>query len=201
MVCRQERAGVDMADGFTRAANGRRIGVFAMQHGPGAENAFGGVAQAWADSTPLLLLPGGHPRARSGVPGVFDAVDHYRGVTRWAAQVNVTARIPELLGRAFTLLRSAPAGPVLVEVPLEVGNDELPGDGEAGELHGYRPVVPHRSAVAAADVRDLVAAFLAAEERGQSLTKDEALQSLREAIPLILHDRREGPSWCVRQRP
>ena len=74
------------------------------------------------------------------------------------------ARIPEMLRRAFTLLRTAPAGPVLVEVPLDVGNDELPGGDGAGELHGYRPVAARRSVADAADVRELVAGFLAADE-------------------------------------
>ncbi len=54
ILCRQERAGVNMADGFSRVNNGRKIGVFSMQQGPGAENAFGGVAQAYADSVPIL---------------------------------------------------------------------------------------------------------------------------------------------------
>ena len=56
VLCRQERVGVGIADGFTRTANGRRIGVFAMQYGPGAENAFPGVATAYSDSVPMLIL-------------------------------------------------------------------------------------------------------------------------------------------------
>ena len=55
-----------MADGFSRIHDGRRIGVFLMQAGPGAENAFGGVAQAFADSVPILLLPAGASRNRLG---------------------------------------------------------------------------------------------------------------------------------------
>ena len=50
VLCRQERAGVNMADAYSRINNGNKIGVFTMQRGPGAENAFGGVAQAYADS-------------------------------------------------------------------------------------------------------------------------------------------------------
>ena len=59
IICRQERVGVNMADGFSRITNGRRIGVFTMQSGPGAENAYAGVAQSYADSVPVLVLPGG----------------------------------------------------------------------------------------------------------------------------------------------
>ena len=68
ILCRQERAGVNIADGFSRIRNGQTIGVFMMQMGPGAENGFGGVAQAYADSVPVLLLPGGPPRSRAGAP-------------------------------------------------------------------------------------------------------------------------------------
>ena len=60
ILCRQERAGVNMADGYSRIHNGKKIGVFTMQQGPGAENAFGGVAQAYADNVPI-------ERMRSGV--------------------------------------------------------------------------------------------------------------------------------------
>src|SRR5436190_22058618 len=66
IVCRQERVGVNMADGYSRTSfamgtpstNGNgsgRIGVFVMQYGPGAENSYAGVAQAFANGVPMLL--------------------------------------------------------------------------------------------------------------------------------------------------
>ena len=88
LVARTERTLVNMADGYSRASNGRRIGVATVQHGPGAENAFAGVAQAFADGSPVLFLPGGNPRGRADVPPNFQAADNYRGVTKWSAQVN-----------------------------------------------------------------------------------------------------------------
>ena len=51
VICRQERVGVHMADGFSRVSNGRPPGVFAMQYGPGAENAFAGVVEERAASS------------------------------------------------------------------------------------------------------------------------------------------------------
>ena len=57
IICRQERVGVGIADGFSRVTNGERMGVVALQYGPGAENAFSGVATAYSDSTPILVLP------------------------------------------------------------------------------------------------------------------------------------------------
>ena len=61
IICRQERVGVGIADGYSRVTNGRPAGVFAMQYGPGAENAYAGVATAFSDAVPMLLLPLGYP--------------------------------------------------------------------------------------------------------------------------------------------
>src|SRR3712207_4989010 len=63
IIVRQERTGLHMADAVSRVTSGERIGVFCMQQGPGTENAFGGVAQAYGDSVPLVVLPAGYPRA------------------------------------------------------------------------------------------------------------------------------------------
>ena len=59
IIFRQEGTGIHMVDGYARVTNGHRTGVFMMQNGPGAENGFGGVAQAYAESVPILLLPAG----------------------------------------------------------------------------------------------------------------------------------------------
>ena len=56
VIVRQERTGLHMADAYSRMTRGRKMGAFAMQHGPGAENAYGGVAQAYSESVPVLVL-------------------------------------------------------------------------------------------------------------------------------------------------
>ena len=157
IICRQERTGVNMADGFSRTTNGRPFGVFTMQTGPGAENALGGVAQAYADAIPLLLLPGGVTTARTQVPPNFDAVDNYRGITKWAANINQVERIPELMRRAFSQLVHGRPGPVLVEIPSDLGAAEFSGDLD------YQPVKACKSAADSDAVRDLVAALVKAE--------------------------------------
>ncbi|MGZ8211318.1 MAG: thiamine pyrophosphate-binding protein, partial [Burkholderiales bacterium] len=73
VICRQERVGVHMADGCARVMNGKPPGVFAMQYGPGAENAFAGIASAYSDSTPVLLLPLGHPRDTAQMWPLFNS--------------------------------------------------------------------------------------------------------------------------------
>jgi acetolactate synthase-1/2/3 large subunit len=125
IVCRQERTGVHMADGFSRINNGKRLGVFLMQAGPGAENAFGGVAQAFADAVPILLLPAGASRDRLGVPPTFSPTRSYETITKWSAQITAARRVPELMRRAFTKLRSGRPGPVLLEIPSDVAEEAV----------------------------------------------------------------------------
>ena len=177
IICRQERAGVNMADGFSRVNNGKKIGVFCMQLGPGAENAFGGVAQAFADSVPVLLLPGGLPRARIGVAPNFHAIDHYRGITKWSGHANMVERIPGLMAHAFSQLKHGRRGPVMVEVPRDVASEEFPGDG-----FDYTPVREHGSAADPDDVRELVGALLQAScpviNAGQGVLYAEASDEL-----------------------
>ena len=183
IICRQERAGVNMADGFSRISSGNRIGVFCMQRGPGAENAFGGVAQAFADSVPLLLLPGGHDRSRAGVHPGFQAVDNYGGITKWSGLINMVERIPEMMGRAFSQLKHGRSGPVLLEIPQDVALEEFPGD----SFH-YTPIERHRSGADPDDVRELVTALLKASDpiinAGQGVLYAEATDELVEFAEL-----------------
>ena len=123
VICRQERVGVAIADGFSRTTNGNRIGVFASQAGPGTENSFPGAAQAFGDNVPMLHLAGGDMNARTYVEPTFDAVENYRHVTRSAARIAYPERIPELMRRAFYQLRTGKTGPVLLEVAGDVWLD------------------------------------------------------------------------------
>ena len=125
IVFRQECTGVHMADGFSRIHNGKRLGIFLMQSGPGAENAFGGVAQAYADSVPILLLPAAASRDRLGVPPTFSPSRSYESITKWSAQIPAASKVTEVMRRAFTKLRSGRPGPVLLEIPQDVGAEEL----------------------------------------------------------------------------
>src|SRR5689334_18921529 len=66
IIVRQERIGIHMADATSRLSSGEQVGVFCCQNGPGAENAFGGIAQAYAESVPLVFLPAGPARSQAG---------------------------------------------------------------------------------------------------------------------------------------
>src|SRR5260370_41826793 len=87
IIVRQERTGLHMADAVSRVTSGQKIGVFTMQHGPGSENAFGGVAQAYGDSVPIVVLPGGYSRPIPHLPPNFHPFINYRNVTKWCEQV------------------------------------------------------------------------------------------------------------------
>ena len=114
IIVRQERTGLHMADAFSRLNSGQRIGVFVMQHGPGSENAFGGVAQAYGDSVPIVVLPAGYPRRITNIPPNFNAFLNYRHVTKWIEQVTCADAIPDAMRRAFTQVRNGRPRPVLV---------------------------------------------------------------------------------------
>jgi acetolactate synthase-1/2/3 large subunit len=130
IICRQERVGVGIADGISRASDGEKTGVFAMQFGPGAENAFSGVATAYSDSTPMLLLPLGHSRSRQGVFPHFSSMTSYAAVTKSIEQINITKRTSEIMRRAFAALRQGRGGPALVEIPFDLAGEEVDGTSE-----------------------------------------------------------------------
>ena len=73
IMVRQERIGLHMADAISRVTSGRSIGAFCMQHGPGAENAMGGVAQCFGESVPVLVLPMGYARRLANVDPNFNS--------------------------------------------------------------------------------------------------------------------------------
>ena len=124
-LCRQERVGAGIADGFSRVSNGKPIGVFTMQYGPGAENAFPGVATAYSDSTPVLFLPLGHPRDRAQVFPLFSSARTYASVTKWVETLTLAEQVSEVMRRAFNLLKMGRPGPVMVEIPADVALEEI----------------------------------------------------------------------------
>src|SRR5213083_612433 len=126
IIVRQERVGLHMADAVSRVSSGDRIGVFAMQHGPGSENSFGGVAQAFGDSVPIVVLPGGYPRRLLNITPNFSSFLNYQHVVKWAEQVVLPDAVPDALRRAFTQVKNGRPRPVLIEIPVDVFQEEIP---------------------------------------------------------------------------
>jgi acetolactate synthase-1/2/3 large subunit len=159
VICRQERVGVGIADGWTRVKNGTPAGAFAMQYGPGAENAFAGVATAFSDAVPMLLLPLGHPLERDRVFPNFSSIRSYESVTKFAEQVNQPKRVADTLRRAFAQMRSGRPGPALVEIPIDVGNADV----DPAVLENYLPVKIAKAQANPDDVLSAAKALLGAQ--------------------------------------
>ena len=136
IICRQERVGVGIADGYARVTNGNSPGVFAMQNGPGAENAFAGVATAYSDAVPMLLLPLGHPRERDGVFPQFSSVRSFSDITKFVEQISTASQVGETMRRAFARLKMGRPGPVMVEIPSDIADVEA----DASILESYKPI-------------------------------------------------------------
>ena len=157
VIVRQERIGLHMADAYSRMSSGDKIGVFCMQHGPGAENAFGGVAQAYSESVPILVIPAGYPRRLAHYYPNFNSTLNMQHITKWAEPLTMGKAIPEVLRRAFFQLRNGRPGPVMLEVPLDVFNEDVPDTWE---------YVPAFSAKTGPDPSDIeVAAKVLAEAK------------------------------------
>src|SRR2546426_997080 len=183
IIVRQERTGLHMADAVSRISSGERIGVFAMQHGPGAENSFGGVAQAYGDSVPIVVLPAGYPRRLINIPPNFNSFLNYQHVTKWAEQVVMADAVPDAMRRAFTQVKNGRPRPVLVEIPRDVLGEEVP------EPLQYRPTPRLRTAPDPRDVTRVAEALVAAERpvmyAGQGVHYARAWQPLRELAELL----------------
>lgn len=183
VLCRQERVGVDMANGYTRIKDGKPFGVFAMQYGPGSENAFSGIATAFSDSTPILLLPLGHRREVAQVAPTFRSSRTYASVTRNVEEIVMPEETPNVMRRAISHLKNGRLGPVMVEFPMDLVEHEL------GEFDlQYRGVRTSRSAGDPRDVDDAAALLLKARcpiiQAGQGIFYADACAELRELAEL-----------------
>ena len=184
IICRQERVGVDMADGFARVTNGKPPGVFMMQYGPGSENAFPGIATTYSDSVPVLFLPLAHARDQSQVFPTFRSSRTYASVTKLAEEIVVPQATTSVLRRAFSALKNGRPGPVMVEVPRDIVDLDAGSDAES-----YRPFAPSRSVPGARDIDDAARRLLAAScpiiLAGQGVLYAEASDELTELAELL----------------
>jgi acetolactate synthase-1/2/3 large subunit len=122
VLVRHEQGAVHAADGYARATGG--VGVCLVTSGPGATNTVTGIASAYMDSIPIVVLTGQVPTQLIG-NDAFQEVDIV-GITRPCTKHNYLVKKPEDLARtvkeAFHIARSGRPGPVLVDIPKDVGN-------------------------------------------------------------------------------
>ena len=185
VLCRQERVGVGIADGYARVKNGKTLAAFCMQYGPGAENAFPGVATAYSDSTPILLLPLGHQRDRAQVFPLFSSARTFASVTKSVETITAGGQVADVMRRAISVMRMGRPGPAMVEIPADVVNEEV----SDALIEAYRPV---KVTAAGANAREVeTAARVLREARrpvihaGQGVLYSEASRDLLELAELL----------------
>jgi acetolactate synthase-1/2/3 large subunit len=188
VIVRQERTGLHMADAVSRLTKGEKMGVFVMQQGPGAENAFGGVAQAFADCVPVLVMPQGYALNQMHVPFNFNSVRSMASIAKHAEPLTAPDQVVPVLRRAFTQLRNGRPQPVVIELPCDILDQPYPVslDYVPGKVAKSQPA---QSEIEAAADR-LIAAQNPAIYAGQGIHWSEAyeeLQALAEylAIPVM----------------
>ncbi len=155
----EERFAVAVADAFSRVTCGKQIGVctiMANLNAAGIQMAYGAIAQAWEDSSPLLVITEGVSQGASRHTH-FDMAHALKPVTKWVGKIDRAELVPDYVRRAFTQLRSGRPGPVLLIIPRDLGEyDE--------DEHLYAPVKGWRSGPDADDVKAAVKALLAATD-------------------------------------
>ena len=178
IIVRQERVGLHMADAVSRLSSGNDIGVFVMQHGPGAENAFGGVAQAFSESVPILVMPAGYQRRIANYFPNFNSTLNMQHITKWAEPITMGRTVPEVMRRAFSQLRNGRGGPVMIEIPLDVFGEEVSDD------FTYVPSFATRSAPDPADITQAAKVLASANNpviyAGQGVHYAQAWPELKE---------------------
>ena len=191
IMFRQERGALMAADGFSRLNGREKFGVTITQGGPGSENSMGGLAQAYSDNVPILYLPGGPALGQYAVKPNFSPSRTYATVSKFGEVVVQPGQVGNVMRRAFHALRNGRPGPVIVEIPADVGTMEVP---EAAM--NYQPPKRLRQSPDAADVKTAVNLLLSAKKpviwSGMGVLFAGATEELREFAELT-----EIPVYCT----
>lgn len=142
VLVRHEQAAVHAADGFARATG--EVGVALVTSGPGLTNAVTGIATAYMDSIPMVIISGQVPTAAIGLDA-FQECDTV-GITRPIVKHNFLVKdvrdLAETMKKAFHIARSGRPGPVVVDIPKDVSFKKIPYTGypESVSMRSYNPV-------------------------------------------------------------
>ncbi|MEM3871882.1 MAG: thiamine pyrophosphate-binding protein, partial [Nitrososphaeria archaeon] len=153
ILVRQERVAINIADGFARVSF--KPGVALVAGGVGIENAFSGISQAYSDMVPILVFVDQSSTDRIGTRPIqdFDALFTLHKVTKWVERINSVKQTEEFMRRAFTYLRSGKTGPVVLELPEDIAEEDL------GAELSYKPVKGWKCAGDPEDIRTVVKAL------------------------------------------
>lgn len=142
ILARHEQSAAHMADGFGRVS--RRPGVCFATSGPGATNIVTGIATAQADSAPMVAITGQVPLKMIGKDAFqeSDIIGISNPIVKYAFQPTTAAEIPEVVKKAFYISSTGRPGPVLIDIPKDVqqNEEEIPFPTEV-KIRGYHPWV------------------------------------------------------------
>jgi acetolactate synthase-1/2/3 large subunit len=142
VLVRHEQAAVHAADGYARATGD--VGVALVTSGPGVTNAVTGIATAYMDSIPMVIITGQVPTAAIGLDAFqeCDTVGITRPVVKHNFLVKDVRNLAEVMKKAFHIARSGRPGPVVVDIPKDVSFNKTAWTGypDKIELRSYKPV-------------------------------------------------------------
>jgi acetolactate synthase I/II/III large subunit len=191
IMFRQERGALMAADGYSRMNNRKKFGVVITQGGPGSENAMGGLAQAFGDNVPVLYLPGGPALAQHSVRPNFSPVRTYQSVSTYSEVIWKAEMTASVMRRAFHHLRNGRPGPAIVEIPADIGTQEV-----SDATPPYQPPKRFPQTPSLTAIKDAVQLLLAAKKpviwSGMGTLMSEASAELQELAELT-----EIPVYCT----
>jgi len=187
VLVRHEQAAVHAADGFARATG--EVGVALVTSGPGLTNAVTGIATAYMDSIPMVIISGQVPTAAIGLDA-FQECDTV-GITRPIVKHNFLVKdardMAEVMKKAFHIARSGRPGPVVVDVPKDVSFNKAPFPGypETVHMRSYNPVRKGHSGQIRKALQLLMAAKRPYIYTGGGVLLGNASQELRALVDML----------------
>ncbi|BDT75385.1 acetolactate synthase 3 catalytic subunit [Polynucleobacter sp. KF022] len=186
ILVRHEQAAVHAADGYARATG--KVGVALVTSGPGVTNAVTGIATAYTDSIPMVIISGNVPTYAIG-EDAFQEADTV-GITRPVVKHNFLVKdvkdLPLVLKKAFHIAQTGRPGPVLIDIPKDVSAAKGPFVyPETLEMRSYNPVIKGHSG----QIRKAVALLQEAERpyiyTGGGVILSDAAAELKEFADLL----------------
>ena len=186
VLVRHEQAAVHAADGYARATG--EVGVALVTSGPGVTNAITGIATAYMDSIPMVVITGQVPTAAIGLDAFqeCDTVGITRPIVKHNFLVKDVADLAETMKKAFHIARSGRPGPVVVDIPKDVSLKTTAFHyPESVEMRSYNPVRKGHGG----QIRKAVQLLLTAKRpyiyTGGGVILGEASNELRELVNLL----------------
>ena len=191
IMFRHERGAIMAADGYSRLNDRKKFGVIITQGGPGSENSMGGIAQAFGDNVPVLYFAGGPSLGQYAVRPNFSPVRTYQTVCRYCEVLTHPSQVSNAMRRAFHALRNGRPGPVIIEIPADVGGQQIPTSALS-----YQPPRRATQSPAASDIKDAVKLLLNAKKpviwSGMGVLLADATEELKGLVGLT-----EIPVYCT----